>query len=48
MTVTDLAGRRRPRTAWVLGGGGNLGSIQVGMLQALADRGERPDAVFGC
>ena len=48
MTVTDLAGRRRPRTAWVLGGGGNLGSIQVGMLKALADRGEVPDAVFGC
>lgn len=48
MTVTDLAQRRRTRTAWVLGGGGNLGSIQVGMLQALADRGEVPDAVFGC
>ncbi len=48
MTVTELAGRRRPRTAWVLGGGGNLGSIQVGMLQALVDRGETPDAVFGC
>ena len=48
MTVTELAGRRQPRTAWVLGGGGNLGSIQVGMLAALADRGEVPDAVFGC
>lgn len=48
MTVTELAGRRRTRTAWVLGGGGNLGSIQVGMLRALADRGEVPDAVFGC
>lgn len=48
MSVTELAGRRRPRTAWVLGGGGNLGSIQVGMLRALAARGEVPDAVFGC
>ena len=48
MTVTELAGRRRTRTAWVLGGGGNLGSIQVGMLRALAERGEVPDAVFGC
>ena len=48
MSVTELAGRRRPRTVWVLGGGGNLGSVQVGMLLALADRGEVPDAVFGC
>ncbi len=48
MTVTDLTSRRRPRTAWVLGGGGNLGSIQVGMLRALAARGERPDIVLGC
>ncbi|MDE0803268.1 MAG: patatin-like phospholipase family protein [Acidimicrobiales bacterium] len=48
MTVTDLMSRRGPRTAWVLGGGGNLGSIQVGMLRALADRGEIPDLVVGC
>lgn len=48
MTVTDLMTRRGPRTAWVLGGGGNLGSIQVGMLRALADRGEVPDLVVGC
>lgn len=48
MTVAELADRRRPRTAWVLGGGGTLGSMQVGMLQALVDRRERPDAVFGC
>lgn len=48
MTVTDLVTRRGPRTAWVLGGGGNLGSIQVGMLRALADRGEVPDLVVGC
>lgn len=48
MTVTDLVSRRRTRTAWVLGGGGNLGSVQVGMLRALADRGEVPDLVVGC
>jgi NTE family protein len=49
MPVTSL--RRivdRPRTAFVLGGGGNLGAIQVGMLQALADRGIMPDLVVGC
>lgn len=48
MTVTDLASRRRPRTAWVLGGGGNLGAVQVGMLRALVERGESPDLVIGC
>lgn len=48
MTVTSLDDHRPRRTAWVLGGGGNLGSIQVGMLRALADRGERPDVVLGC
>lgn len=48
MTVTDLASRRGPRTAWVLGGGGNLGSVQVGMLRAVVERGEVPDLVVGC
>lgn len=48
MSVTELVTRRGPRTAWVLGGGGNLGSVQVGMLRALADRGEVPDLVIGC
>lgn len=48
MTVTTLASHRRPHTAWVLGGGGNLGSIQVGMLRALVARGETPDLVLGC
>jgi NTE family protein len=38
----------RLRTAFVLGGGGNLGAIQVGMLQALADRGIFPDELVGC
>jgi NTE family protein len=38
----------RPATAFVLGGGGNLGAIQVGMLRALYEQGARPDALFGC
>ncbi len=36
-----------PRTAFVLSGGGNQAVAQVGMLQALADRGIRPDIVIG-
>ena len=35
------------RTAFVLSGGGNLGAVQVGMLQALADRGIVPDLLVG-
>jgi NTE family protein len=35
------------RTAFVLGGGGVLGSSQVGMLRALLDRGIRPDLILG-
>src|SRR3954452_16633439 len=31
--------------AFVLSGGASLGSIQVGMLRALADRGIRPDVI---
>lgn len=34
-------------TAFVLGGGGLLGAAEVGMLQALADRGIAPDLVLG-
>lgn len=34
-------------TAFVLGGGGLLGAAEVGMLQALAERGVRPDLVLG-
>jgi NTE family protein len=34
-------------TAFVLTGGGSLGAVQVGMLQALALHGVRPDAVVG-
>ena len=34
-------------TAFVLSGGGNLGAVQVGMLQALAARGVVPDFLVG-
>jgi NTE family protein len=34
-------------TAFVLSGGGSLGAIQVGMLQALAERGVTPDLLVG-
>ncbi len=40
--------RRKPRTAFVLSGGGNLGAQHVGMLQALVERGIVPDVVIGC
>src|SRR4051812_2623517 len=33
--------------AFVLSGGASLGAIQVGMLQALAERNILPDQVFG-
>ena len=34
-------------TAFVLSGGASHGAVQVGMLEALAGRGVRPDLVFG-
>jgi len=34
-------------TAYVLGGGGVLGAVEVGMLQALLERDLRPDLVLG-
>jgi NTE family protein len=37
----------RPRTAFVLSGGGNHGCAQVGMLRALLERGILPDVVVG-
>lgn len=33
--------------AFVLSGGGSLGSVQVGMLRALAERGVAPDLIVG-
>ncbi|MDA8045859.1 MAG: patatin-like phospholipase family protein [Actinomycetota bacterium] len=35
------------RTAFVLGGGGVLGSAEVGMMRALLERGVEPDVVVG-
>jgi NTE family protein len=41
--------RRRPApVAFVLGGGGNLGAVQAGMLRALVEHGVVPDLVVGC
>jgi NTE family protein len=37
-----------PRTAFVLGGGGKWGAVQVGMLSALVQHGITPDIVVGC
>jgi NTE family protein len=34
-------------TAFVLSGGGSLGAVQVGMLQALAAHGIEPDLLVG-
>ena len=34
-------------TAFVLSGGGSLGAVQVGMLQALGERGVEPDLLVG-
>lgn len=38
---------QRPRTAFVLGGGGVLGAAEVGMLRALFEHGITPDLVVG-
>jgi len=35
------------RTAFVLSGGGSLGAVQVGMLQALTEAGSCPDLLIG-
>lgn len=37
-----------PKTVFVLGGGGNLGAVQVGMLKAVLERGIVPDEIVGC
>lgn len=37
-----------PVTAFVLGGGANLGATQVGMMRALFERGITPDVISGC
>jgi predicted acylesterase/phospholipase RssA len=38
---------KESKTAFVLGGGGSLGAVQVGMLYALLEAGVRPDFVVG-
>jgi NTE family protein len=48
MGVRALRPHGGSRTAFVLGGGGNLGAVQVGMLQALLERGVVPDLLIGC
>src|SRR3954447_15801984 len=40
-------GAARPRTAFVLSGGGNQGVAQVGMLRALIEHGIVPDVAIG-
>ena len=47
MTIRNLF-HQKPRTAFVLGGGGNLGAVQVGQLKALISNGIVPDVVVGC
>ena len=37
----------RPTTAFVLGGGGRWGAVEVGMLQALYEAGIAPDLILG-
>jgi len=40
-------GASSPRTAFVLSGGASLGALQVGMLEALYERGITPDLLVG-
>ena len=46
--MAPISGAPRPTTAFVLGGAGNMGAIQLGMLRALLERGFVPDLVVGC
>jgi NTE family protein len=45
--MSQRAPRSQGKTAFVLSGGGSLGAIQVGMLQALMEAGIRPDFFIG-
>lgn len=48
MSVIRLfSDRKKSRTVFVLGGGGNLGAVQVGMLRAVMERGIVPDLLLG-
>jgi NTE family protein len=46
-TPRHLVSQGNARTAFVLSGGGSLGAVQVGMLQALTEAGIRPDMLIG-
>ncbi|MCB0979681.1 MAG: patatin-like phospholipase family protein [Ilumatobacteraceae bacterium] len=48
MSVTPEAEIPAAQVAFVLGGGGKWGAVEVGMLRALVERGIRPDVVLGC
>lgn len=48
MSILPFHRRRTPHTVFVLGGGGNLGAVQVGMLKAVLQRGIVPDILLGC
>ncbi|MGI9595022.1 MAG: patatin-like phospholipase family protein, partial [Acidimicrobiales bacterium] len=37
----------RPKIAFVLGGGGRWGAVEVGMLRALVEQEIRPDLIVG-
>src|SRR3712207_3050128 len=47
MLAARMAPDRSGETAFVLGGGGQLGAHEVGMLRALLERGLVPDLVLG-
>ncbi|MGH9186813.1 MAG: patatin-like phospholipase family protein [Acidimicrobiales bacterium] len=47
-SLLDRMRRRDGRVAFVLGGGGNLGAVQVGMLRALVEHHIQPSLVVGC
>lgn len=45
--MSAIAVRVRPKTAYVLAGGGSLGAAQVGMLRALVESGIDADLIVG-
>jgi NTE family protein len=45
--ATSTSNTSARRTAFVLAGGGSLGAVEVGMLQALLDWGETPEFMVG-